>query len=157
MKCAKCLLPRQLIRTLILPAVVLIAPRLHAQAVHDSSATLQCSNATEPKSEKTATILSMFLPGFGHFYAEDNRTGTILATAFAGACLIGACGENATSSPIALLLVGVPYWYGVIDAHHAVQRYNRAHAKTARVELHPRLIVISGVPARLGIGMRIDY
>jgi hypothetical protein len=86
------------------------------------------------KSALTATLISVFLPGGGHLYAEDKRRGAVLLSVFAVGVVLGAGGENAVTLP-GMVLVGIPWWYGVIDAHNAVRRYNRARA--SRVSLVP--------------------
>ena len=139
-------------------ALFLSAPGLLAQSAPDSVVALAVSPATELKSGTTATLLSAVLPGLGHLYAEDRRTGAVLMTLCAVAVALHATGENATSSPIALVLVGGPWWYGVLDAHNAVARYNRAHAtNVADFQVHPRMMVSANGTVRLGIAMRLAY
>jgi hypothetical protein len=146
----------RLLRGVGVASALILSLRLGAQSAPDSAAVR--ADSTELKSGATATVLSAFVPGLGHLYAEDRRTGAVLLTLFAGAIALHAVGENATSSPIAVLIVGVPWFYGVIDAHNAAERYNRAHAtKTAEFELHPEIMGATYGPMRLGIAVRLAF
>jgi hypothetical protein len=125
--------------------------RLSAQSARDSAKAPAVSR--QPKSATTATLLSV-VPGLGHLYAEDRRTGYVLATLFVGEIAFGVAGENATSSPIIALLVGGTWWYGVIDAHNAVARYNRSlSADKARVTIAP--LVVTGTHGRGGLTVAV--
>jgi hypothetical protein len=144
----------RLFRGAVLVAVLIFGVRLGAQSATDSAGARP--DSIELKSGITATVLSAFVPGLGHLYAEDRRTGAVLITLFAGAIALHAVGENATSSPIATLIVGGPWFYGVIDAHNAAERYNRAHTtNAAEFELHPAMIVGTYGQMRLGIAVRL--
>jgi hypothetical protein len=55
---------------------------------------------------------------------------------------------------IAPLLCAGPWFYGVIDAHNAAARYNRAHAtKTSDANLYP--VITPGVNGALRLGIRM--
>jgi hypothetical protein len=112
---------------------------------------------TEPKSGTTATLLSAVLPGLGHFYAEEPRTGAVLITLFAAGIALGAGGENSAAGPIALLVGAGPWWYGFIDAHNAAARYNHAHAtNTSSFQVHPIVTVNANREVRFGIAMKLQ-
>ncbi len=97
------------------------------------------------------------LPGIGHFYAGEYRTGTVLIALFASAIAVGAGGENSTSGPAALLIGAVPWWYGVIDAHNAAARHNRAReANPSPVQIRPRLVGANRT-LQIGIGASLAY
>jgi hypothetical protein len=97
------------------------------------------------------------LPGIGHFYAGEYRTGTVLIALFASAIALGAGGENSTSGPAALLIGAAPWWYGVIDAHNAAVRYNRAHdGNPSTVEIRP-ILVGAKRTLQIGIGASLAY
>jgi hypothetical protein len=125
--------------------------RLSAQTAPDSAKAPAVPR--QPKSATTATLLSV-VPGFGHIYAEDRRTGYVLATLFVGEIAFGVAGENATSSPVLALLVGGTWWYGVIDAHNAVARYNRSlSAEHTHLTVAP--MVTSGAHRKVGLAVTV--
>jgi hypothetical protein len=137
-------------------ALLVSASRLGAQSAPDSVAVR--TDSVEPKSGTTATVLSLFVPGLGHLYAEDRRTAAVLLTLFAGAIALHATGENAASSPIAALVGAGPWFYGVIDAHNAAARYNRAHAPNATAfVVYPAMVVATRGPIQLGIVLRVAF
>jgi hypothetical protein len=144
-----------LLRCALIPAaLILFGARLGAQSGPDSVVVL--ADSTELKNGTTATVLSAFIPGLGHLYSEDRRTGAVLLTLFAGAIALHAVGENASSSPIAALISSGPWLYGVIDAHNAAARYNRAHApKAAQFDLHPAIAVTRGGTIQLRLVLRV--
>jgi hypothetical protein len=145
-------------RSVLAGALFLSAPRVLAQSAPDSVFTRVALPPSELKSGTTATLLSVLVPGLGHLYAEDRRTGVVLITLFAAAIAVHAGGENATSSPIALLLVGGPWCYGVIDAHNAAARYNQAHTKNAAdFEANPVMMVGANGRVRLGIAIHLAH
>ena len=128
-----------------------------AQSAADSSSARAVAFSGEMKSGTTATVLSVFLPGLGHLYAEDRPTGVVLMTLFAGAVALGIGGENATAGPLALLIGAGPWFYGVIDAHNAAARYNRAHASRASgFTIRPVLTTGAG-SSRLGVAVQLRY
>lgn len=98
------------------------------------------------KSAVTATLLSVLLPGTGHLYAEDKRRGGVLLTMTLTGLALGA-GEKG------MLLVAIPWWYAVIDAHNAVARYNRRRASRVSVVpwVTPGRVARRSDPARVGI------
>lgn len=138
-------------------SLLLCAPRLVAQSVSDSGTAQVAVPPTELKSGTAATIMSVFLPGLGHLYAEDARTGVVLIALFAGAIVVArGDGENCAAGPIAALLCGGPWFYGVIDAHNAAARYNRAHAtKTPEVQVSPVILAGENGSWRFGIAVRL--
>jgi hypothetical protein len=128
-----------------------------AQSGRDTSSSRVVALSGETKSATTATVLSAFLPGLGHLYAEDRPTGVVLMTLFAGAVALGIGGENATAGPLALLIGAGPWFYGVIDAHNAAAEYNRAHASTvAGFTIRPMLTTGAG-SSRVGVAVQLRY
>jgi hypothetical protein len=146
-------------RAVVAGALLLSAPRLLAQSAPDTVVARAALAPTELKSGTTATLLSTVLPGLGHLYAEDRRTGAVLMTIFAAAvALTGGHGENCQSGPVAALLCAGPWWYGVIDAHNAVARYNRAHTtQAADIPVHPVMTVGANGTVGFGISMRLAH
>ncbi len=147
-------------RTVLLSLALMVnASVAAAQAPSAASpeARVPADSATKPKSALTATLLSGAVPGFGHLYAGEKRTGWVLVGLWVGALAIGAGGENATSSPLALVLVAGPWWYGVVDAHNAVARYNKKLALRVSVAPHvwPRYAGSGGLAPRVGLGVRV--
>lgn len=139
-------------------AMVLLGFRLPAQSAPDSAGVRPVSSPIELKSGKTATILSVMWPGLGHLYAEDRRTGTVLMAWYAGAVALRIAGENSVSGPIPLLLGAGPWWYGVLDAHNAVTRYNHSHTAIAPdYRIQPAVMVGANGTVRLGIAMHLNY
>jgi hypothetical protein len=139
-------------------ALVFSGSRLRAQSAPDSAGARSVSSTIELKSGKTATILSVMWPGLGHLYAEDRRTGAVLMAWYAGAVALGIAGENSVTGPIPLLLGAGPWWYGVLDAHNAVTRYN--HARTAdapNFQIQPAMMVGANAKFRFGIAMHLNY
>jgi hypothetical protein len=108
------------------------------------------------KSVMTATLLSVVLPGTGHLYAEDKRRGAVLLTMTLTGLALGAGGENAVTLP-GMVLVGIPWWYAVIDAHNAVARYNRRRASRVSVVpwVTPGRLAQRSDPLRVGITLSI--
>jgi hypothetical protein len=108
------------------------------------------------KSATTATLLSVLLPGTGHLYAEDNRRGGVLLAMTLTGWALGAGGENVVLLP-GMLLVGIPWWYAVIDAHNAVERYNRRRASRVSVVpwVAPVLMARGGDARRVGITVAV--
>lgn len=105
------------------------------------------------KSALTATLLSVLLAGTGHLYAEDKgRGGVLLGMTLTGLAL-GVGGENGVS----LVLIRIPWWYAVIDAHNAVARYNRRHASRVSVVpwVTPANIAGRGDSPRVGVTFSI--
>jgi hypothetical protein len=142
----------------IIGAMVSFGLQLQAQSVPDSAGARPQSSRTELKSGKTATLLSVMLPGLGHLYADDRRTGVVLMTLFASAIAFGIAGENSVTGPIPLLLGACPWWYGVLDAHNAVTRYNHAHAaNAANFQMQPAMMVGANRKVRFGIAMHLNY
>jgi hypothetical protein len=142
----------------IIGAMVSFGFRLPAQSPGDSAGAPPVPPLTELKSVKTATILSVVWPGLGHLYAEDRRTGAVLAALAAVAVASGLAGENSVAGPIPLLLVGGTWWYGVLDAHNAVTRYNHAHtANAADFQMQPAVMVGANGKVRFGIAMHLNY
>jgi hypothetical protein len=79
-------------------------------------------------------------------------------TLFASAIAFGIAGENSVTGPIPLLLGACPWWYGVLDAHNAVTRYNHAHAaKAANFQMQPAMMVGANRKVRFGIAMHLNY
>lgn len=142
----------------ITSTLVFSGSRLPAQSASDSAGARPGSSPIELKSGKTATILSAMLPGSGHLYAEDRRTGAVLMALFAGAIALGIAGENSVTGPIPLLLGAAPWWYGVLDAHNAVTRYNHAHtANAANYKMQPAMMVAADGTVRFGIAIHLNY
>lgn len=142
----------------IIGAMVSLGFRLPAQSAPDSARARPVSSLTELKSGKTATILSAMLPGLGHLYAEDRRTGAALIVLFASAVALGISGENSVTGPIPLLLGAGPWWYGVLDAHNAVTRYNHALTpNAANYQMQPAMMVGADRKVRFGIAMHLNY
>lgn len=137
-------------------ALFLAVPSISGQTPGDSAA-VPAHSCLAPKSGTTATLLSAMLPGFGHFYAEENRTGIVLAALFAAGVALGAGGENSTSGAAALLIGGGPWWYGVIDAHKAAARYNQAHdCNPSAVQVRP-VLVSANRTLQIGIRVSVAY
>jgi hypothetical protein len=142
----------------ITSALLFSGSRLPAQSAPDSIGAGPVSSPIELKSGKTATLLSAMLPGLGHLYAEDRRTGAVLIALFAGAVALRIAGENSVTGPIPLLLGAGPWWYGVLDAHNAATRYNHAHtANAANYQLQPTMMVGANGTVRFGIAMYLNY
>jgi hypothetical protein len=142
----------------ITSTLVLSGSRLPAQSASDSAGARPVSSTIEIKSGKTATILSAMLPGLGHLYAEDRRTGVVLMALFAGAVKLGIAGENSVTGPIPMLLGAGPWWYGVLDAHNAVTRYNHTHtANAANYKMQPAMMVAPDGTVRFGIAIHLNY
>ena len=142
----------------ITSALVSFGSPLSAQWPPDSAGAPPVSSPIELKSDKTATILSAMLPGLGHLYAEDRRTGVMLMALFAGAVKLGIAGENSVTGPIPMLLAAGPWWYGVLDAHNAVTRYNHAHSANApNFQIQPAIMVGANAKFRFGIAMHLNY
>ena len=108
------------------------------------------------KSTAAATLLSVLLPGTGHLYAEDKRRGGVLLGMTITGWALGAGGENAVSLP-GILLIGIPWWYAVIDAHNAVARYNRRRALRVSVVpwVTPGRVAQRSDPPRVGITLSV--
>jgi hypothetical protein len=104
----------------------------------------------------TATLLSAVLPGAGHLYAQDKRRGGVLLTMTLTGFALGAGGENVVTFP-GMLLVGIPWWYAVIDAHNAVARYNRRRASRVSVVpwVTPGRTARRSDPPRVGITLSV--
>jgi len=129
----------------LLFAAVLGAPSVLRSQAAPTPATVD--STAKRKSGVTATILSGVVPGLGHFYAHDNTRGTILLGIFATGVALGAGGENAVT-PAGLVLIGLPWWYGVLTAHTAVDRYNRGlEAKLTVLPAFDRSKTGRGVPS----------
>jgi hypothetical protein len=138
-------------------ALFLAVPPITAQTPDDSAAVPAQSFPPAPKSGTTATLLSAMLPGIGHVYAGEYRTGTVLIALFASGIALGASGENSTSGLTALLIGAGPWWYGVIDAHNAAARYNRAHfGNPSTVQVRP-VLVKANRTLQIGIGVSVAH
>ncbi len=134
----------------------LSAPPILAQIPKDSAGVPALSFAPAPKSGTAATLLGI-LPGLGHFYAGEYRTGAVLMALFGGAIAVGAGGENSTSGLAAFLISGVPWWYSFIDAHNAAARYNRAHfGNPSTAQVRP-VLVSANRTLQIGIGVSVTY
>ncbi len=112
-----------------------------------------------PKDESTATFLSIFIPGGGHFYAEEHSRGlTLLLTgggAMATGMVLGAVfpreknmgfGVTAEEYNWTYFLLGFAVYagtwiYGIVDAPNAVRRYNERHGfSSGHIDLQPYVI-----------------
>ena len=132
--------------------------RLPGQTPADSSTSAPARFSGETKSGTTATLLSAFLPGAGHLYAEDRPTGVVLMALFGSAVALGIGGENTTSGPLALLIGAGPWFYGVIDAHNAAARYNRAHARpVSAFRIQPAVVTGARGESRFALAVRLSY
>jgi hypothetical protein len=132
--------------------------RLAGQSAADSSLSRLAESSGETKSGTTATLLSAFLPGAGHVYAEDRPTGVVLMALFGAAVALGIGGENTTSGPLALLIAAGPWFYGVIDAHNAAARYNRAHAsRGSGTRIQPAVVTGARGESLFGFAVQLSY
>jgi TM2 domain-containing membrane protein YozV len=115
--------------------------------------------ASSPKSSVGATLLSSLLPGAGQLYAGDARTGSVLLGVFAAGCVIGGTGENLQANPIPAALVSGAWWYAVIDAHRAVESYNRSDGSRLSIEprVWPGLAGTHGGKPRVGLALSVGF
>jgi hypothetical protein len=141
---------------LVTGAFFLWAPSVLAQSASDSIGRAPVRPA-ELKSGTTATILSAFVPGLGHLYADDGRTGLVLITLYAGGIVLArGHGENCAAGAVAALLCAGPWFYGVIDAHNAAAGYNRAQAsKISNAQVYPVITAAANGSLRVGIALRL--
>lgn len=133
------------------------APRIPAQQLPDSVVARPELSPIELKSGTTATLLSLPLPGLGHFYAEEYGTGLVLATLFAGGIALGRARDGSTTGTVAGLVWLGSGWYAVFDAHSAAGRYNRAHAaRKSAVQLQPVMSVGANGARRFGMAVQLQ-
>lgn len=109
------------------------------------------------KDGSTATLFSFLFPGAGHYYAHDAGLGTLLLGSYIGGvvlivtsddglCTVDSysydvsCSKRDTRIAVGAGLVVASWLTGLIDAHNAAHRYNRAHGlEPARVGIRPYL------------------
>ena len=126
------------------------------------------SVASARKSESTAVLWSVFVPGSGHIYAGEKRKGlALLASAGLGASLFAmslehdeGCDYDVCSvreaNPTGLVVGGaaiVGAWaYGLIDSRRAARRHNERRGLGRGVHVAP-LVAASASRTRLGVSM----
>lgn len=134
-----------------------LVPRM--SGAQDSSAYVRWSEFR--KNPSTATLWSVFIPGGGQMYAEENWRGVSLFTGSAvGALLVVGALHNETVCDLSfdgfgnaiehcpgrkdgmfysgIALAVVPWLYSLVDAPQAAKRFNARHKIALRVEPAPR-------------------
>ncbi len=98
---------------------------VNAQAVPrpalDSTQVLRSSS----KSPGTAALISVVLPGGGHWYAKENNRGWIVAIVYFTGVAITYGGRTDTVGKIGGVAAVGAWTFGVVDGALAARRYNK--------------------------------
>ncbi|GAB5533774.1 MAG: hypothetical protein Rubg2KO_00230 [Rubricoccaceae bacterium] len=145
-------------------------PRLCALLLFLAPLAAAAQPVASPKSERTATTLSLVAPGGGQLYSGETVKGGLLLVGALGGLAVAAnelpalaedvpdrgyYTTHGTRFGLGLGVAGVLWLYGIVDAPSAARRANQRNG-LASVELAPALIVAEG-QHRAGVQLRASF
>lgn len=107
--------------------ITAFAPPAHAQAMPPSALDATDARQSSHKSPATAALIAAAFAGGGHWYAQENTRGWIVAIITITGVAITMGGRTDTVGKIAGVAAVGGWTFGVVDGALAAKRYNARH------------------------------